>query len=136
MDKTRMSHTVIKVWNLEESRQFYRKLCGFMGLKLIRSSKSSFAYYNENFSIWVSKATKKAHFSRGNSGYDHVAFSASSRKQVDELQKMLKKEKARILYPAEEHSEFAPGYYSISFFDPDGTIMEFLYLPDGKNSYG
>ena len=34
-----------------------------------------------------------------------------------------------------EVKEFAPGYYAVSFMDPDGTIWEFLHLPKGKG-YG
>jgi catechol 2,3-dioxygenase-like lactoylglutathione lyase family enzyme len=136
MKKATITHVSIKVRDIEKSRRFYAKLCEALGMKEVRSSESGFAYANDEFSIWVGKAKDATKHSRGIVGYDHVAFSASSRKQVDDLQKMLKKEKFRILYPAEEHPEFAPGYYSVSFFDPDGTIMELLHLHKGKGAYG
>jgi catechol 2,3-dioxygenase-like lactoylglutathione lyase family enzyme len=136
MKKATMTHVVIKVRDIEKSRRFYAKLCAVLGLKEVRSSESGFAYANGAFSVWVGKAKDVTRHRRGIVGYDHVAFSAPSRKQVDDLQKMLRSEKFRILYPAEKHPEFAPGYYSISFYDPDGTIMELLYLPKGKDSYG
>ena len=136
MRKATITHISIKVRDIEKSRRFYRKLCAALGMKEVRSSENGFAYANGAFSIWVSKAKDTTKHSRGIVGYDHVAFGASSRKQIDDLQKMLRREKFRILYPAEEHPEFAPGYYSLSFFDPDGTIMEILHLPKGKNSYG
>ncbi len=136
MKNATITHIVIKVRDIAKSRPFYQKLCAILGLKEVRSSKQGFAYANGAFSIWVSKAKDATKHSRSAIGYDHVAFSASSRKQVDDLQKMLRYEKFRILYPAKEHPEYAPGYYSVSFFDPDGTILELLHLPKGKNSYG
>ncbi len=136
MAKATITHVVVKVRDLEAARPFYRSLCRIIGLKEVSSSKRGFAYANGKFSIWVGEARDKARHARGIVGYDHIAFSASSRKQVDDLQKMLNREKFRTLYPAGEHPEFAPGYYSVSFLDPDGIIMELLYLPKGKNSYG
>jgi catechol 2,3-dioxygenase-like lactoylglutathione lyase family enzyme len=136
MKKSTISHVVIKVRDPGKSKPFYQSLCGMIGMKEVYSSKRGFAYANGAFSIWVSKARYETKHPRGTIGYDHIAFSASSRKQVYDLQKMLTKGRFRILYPAEEHPEFAPGYYSVSFFDPDGNIMEFLYLPKGRGSYG
>ena len=60
-------------------------------------------------------------------GYNHIAFTAESRKQIIELQNILQKNNYKILYRAGAHPEFAPTYYSISFFDPDGTVIELVH---------
>jgi catechol 2,3-dioxygenase-like lactoylglutathione lyase family enzyme len=110
MKKATITHISIKVRDIEKSRRFYQKLCTSLSMKEVRSSERGFAYANSAFSIWVGKAKDTTKHSRGIVGYDHIAFSASSRKQVDDLQRMLRSEKFKILYPAEEHPEFAPPY--------------------------
>ena len=42
---------------------------------------------------------------------------------------------AKIVHPAEEGSQFAPGYYSVLFEDPDGIRIEVNYVP-GKGHFG
>lgn len=135
MPKPAVSHIVVHVSDVARAHEFYVALFRFLKLKQIYSEKTSFAYYNSSLSVWVSRASKPGKFSRGKAGYDHIALRASSRKQVDELERMLKRERVKILYPAKEYKEFMPGYYAVSFMDPDGTIWEFLHLPKGKG-YG
>ena len=43
--------------------------------------------------------------------------------------------KARIIHPPEESKQFAPGYYSVLFEDPDGIRVEFNHVP-GKGHLG
>ena len=133
-----ISHVVIHSSNIKASKLFYGKLCKFLGLKEILSDKTHVAYANESFSLWITqRPIKKGKPVRGSiAGYDHMAFSATSKNQVDALQMLLDKERFRVLYPAEVHPEYSPGYYSVSFFDPDDTILEFVYLPKSKNTYG
>jgi len=39
------------------------------------------------------------------------------------------------VHPPEDGSEFAPGYYSVLFEDPDGIRVEVNYVP-GKGHFG
>ena len=39
------------------------------------------------------------------------------------------------MHPPEDGSEFAPGYYSVLFEDPDGIRVEVNYVP-GKGHFG
>lgn len=136
MEKLTISHVSIKVSSMEKSAPFYDKLCYTLGLKQIRRTESSLAYGNDSFSIWLHQVPKKSEDALEKTGYHHVAFRTQSKELVDELQSMLKKENFKILYPAAERLEFAPGWYSIAFPDPDGTILELLYLPESKTAYG
>lgn len=98
----------------------------------MKSDRSTAGYTNGKMTFWFHKCapnSARQKFKRGKPGYDHIAFGAESRKQVDELQKLLRKNRFRILYPAAAHPEFTPDYYSISFKDPDGTIIELVHPP-------
>ncbi|MDE1869061.1 MAG: VOC family protein [Candidatus Micrarchaeota archaeon] len=135
MPGSRISHVVINVSSVGRSRGFYAILARSLGLRRIRNSKDSIAYANGFFSLWVSEPMKRKRRQWGY-GYDHIAFSASSRRQVDELEKRLRRAGYTIHWQAKEHPEYAKGYYSMTFRDPDGVLMELLYLPRTKGSFG
>ena len=40
-----------------------------------------------------------------------------------------------MIHPAETGSQFAPGYYSVLFEDPDGLRIEVNYVP-GRGHFG
>ena len=127
-----ISHVVVRSTDIKRSEKFYDTVLRFLGFEKIGSDESYAAYNHGKFSFWVLKCGsrfKKDRFARMRVGYDHVALSAKSRGQVDKMQSLLKREGFKILYPAQEHLEFAPGYYSVSFYDPDGIIIELVYLP-------
>lgn len=129
------SHVTVNVSNVARSSRFYGVLFDFLGFERIYSGKSGFAYWDGSFSIWFKKGRLAKGFVRGRCGFDHMALRASSRRQVDDLQRLLKHNGARILHPANEYPEYVKGYYAVSFFDPDGIIWELLYLPKKKGAY-
>jgi len=130
---TAISHVVVYVSDIKKAREFYDKLMSFLGLPLIEAGDWHVGYGNDKTGFWLRNGEKAVKGKREVVGYDHVAFRAESRNEVDALQKLLEKEKFKILYSAEEHPEFVPGYYSVSFLDPDGTILEFVYIPGHGN---
>jgi glyoxylase I family protein len=130
--KTMVAHVVVSVGDIKKSRAFYDKVLGFLGFKLIASGRSLAGYGNGQMTFWlhaVPKTFAKQCFKRNRPGYDHVALGAESRAQIDRMQCLLKKERFSILYPAAKHPEFTPDYYSVSFKDPDGTIIELVHPP-------
>jgi len=132
--KISISHACIYVSSIKKAREFYDKIMKFLGFKIIDESKSHIGYGNDRAGIWLWQAKNKLRDKvRSRPSYDHIALRTDSRHDIDELQKLLKKNGFKILYPAEEHPELAPGYYSVSFFDPDGTTIELLYLPGPGN---
>jgi catechol 2,3-dioxygenase-like lactoylglutathione lyase family enzyme len=124
----RITHVVINASDIEKSMKFYNKIFSFLGLKKIPNAS---AYWNRTFSFWLHKRAK-GRYAMEEIGYHHIAISANSKKQVDDMQRLLDKNKFKTLYRAEEHPEYVPGYYSVSFKDPDGIVLELLYLPKGK----
>ena len=75
-------------------------------------------------------------FDQDRAGLHHVCFRARSREDVDAVHRFLVDEvAARIVHPPEDGSQFAPGYYSVLFEDPDGIRVEVNHVP-GQGHFG
>ena len=61
-------------------------------------------------------------------GVHHIAFSATSREQVDERAEWLRAHGHEIESGPEQY-DYAPGYYAVFFYDPDGIKLEIVYRP-------
>jgi predicted lactoylglutathione lyase len=57
-------------------------------------------------------------------GFHHYAFRLGSKKEVDQLQALLRRMGAKIVDPA---GEYYPNYYGVYFEDPDGRELEGLW---------
>ncbi|MDH3642906.1 MAG: VOC family protein, partial [Gammaproteobacteria bacterium] len=69
-------------------------------------------------------------------GLHHFCFRARKREDVDAIYEFVAAEAdARIVHAPEDGSQFAPGYYSVLFEDPDGIRVEVNYVP-GKGHFG
>ncbi len=66
-------------------------------------------------------------------GLHHYCFRARSRGDIDELYVFLKELGATMVRTPEE-GPWAPGYYSLSFLDPDGIRLEVNHVP-GKGVF-
>lgn len=61
----------------------------------------------------------------------HLAFTASSREEVDRLHEELEAIGATIVTPPKEYPEYVPpGYYAVFFKDPDGIKYEIVHTPE------
>jgi catechol 2,3-dioxygenase-like lactoylglutathione lyase family enzyme len=61
-------------------------------------------------------------------GFNHMAFYAEDRSDIDAMYKLLKEIGAQVLDPPAEYP-YAPGYFAVYFADPDGLKFEFAYVP-------
>ena len=61
-------------------------------------------------------------------GLDHLCFRARSREDVDRVYEFLREIGADIVRAPEE-GWWAPGYYSLSFRDPEGIRPELIHVP-------
>lgn len=61
-------------------------------------------------------------------GLDHLCFRARSREDVDELYPFVEEIGAELVR-APEQGPWAPGYYSVSFRDPEGIRLEVNHVP-------
>jgi catechol 2,3-dioxygenase-like lactoylglutathione lyase family enzyme len=68
-------------------------------------------------------------------GLHHFCVRARSREDVDAIAEHAASLGARMIHAPEDGDQFAPGYYSVLFEDPDGIRVEVNYVP-GKGHLG
>ena len=61
-------------------------------------------------------------------GVHHIAFGAGSRAVIDERAAWLRDNGHTIESGPEEYG-YAPGYYAVFFYDPDGIKLEIVHRP-------
>ena len=128
-------HVIITVNDLERSRRFYGALMpriGYAG-KWEAAGARVVGFFGEGGSFWVKQADARYaadRFSKDRVGLCEVAFRAESRAQVDALAADVEGWGGSILDPPTEYPNYAPGYYSVFFSDPDGIKLELVHLPE------
>lgn len=73
-------------------------------------------------------------FEQNRVGLHHLCFRARERADIDELHAFLVSLDANIIRAPRE-DQWAPGYYSLLFEDPDGIRLELNHVP-GKGLLG
>ena len=134
-----INHISLTVGNLERSAAFYDRVFEFIGVKGVEVPESTQQAMKTRLKAWVgpgysiSIRPSKGEFAhrlhdRSAPGFNHLAFSAEDRADVDKMLDLLNEIGARVLDPPAEYP-YAPGYYAIYFTDPDGLKFEFAYVP-------
>jgi catechol 2,3-dioxygenase-like lactoylglutathione lyase family enzyme len=73
------------------------------------------------------------HYDQGRPGVHHLCFRARSREDVDTVYQFVQELGAHIVHSPQDDNQWAPGYYSILFEDPDGTRLEVNHVPGKGN---
>jgi catechol 2,3-dioxygenase-like lactoylglutathione lyase family enzyme len=145
MEINGVAHTFITAGDFERSRAFYRQLLPFMGLTCV--ADTPMVYYcvggRTGFGIEAPPAGRAGgRFDQGAVGLHHICFRARSNADVDEAHAFLVGIGATIVHGPQQ-DQYAPGYYSILFEDPDGVRLEINHVPgqgllskDGPNTVG
>jgi catechol 2,3-dioxygenase-like lactoylglutathione lyase family enzyme len=132
-----IAHIILRVSRFEECVAFYDELMPRLGLQPVLRV-DGFVYYvggRTALGIRQPEAEHVAHTHRELApGIDHLCFRARSREDVDELYPFLQRLGAEIVRAPEE-GPWAPGYYSLSFRDPEGIRLEVNHVP-GKGLLG
>jgi glyoxylase I family protein len=128
-----INHIALTVTDLSASRNFYQPILSFLGY----TSLNSFP----GFDLWNSPSTgatltfwqaKPDFIDRKHFDYapdlHHLAFTATSRQQVDDFYQLLLKLNAEIVDSPAEY-DYTPGYYAVFFRDPDNIRLELVYIP-------
>ena len=58
-----------------------------------------------------------------------ISFSVGRREDVDAIASAMSAAGVTPLFPAREYPEFAPGFYAVTFCDPDNNVIEFGHAP-------
>ncbi|HUA33399.1 MAG TPA: VOC family protein [Candidatus Binataceae bacterium] len=119
----------------EEAKKFYSWLMLQIGysrsFEYPQGGKRGIGFYNDAGSFWVQEAEAPFHrdsFHRHRVGLCEIAFLAESRAQIDSLASEIASHGGTVTDPPREY-DYAPGYYSVFFTDPDGLKLELVHLP-------
>ena len=126
---------VLSVGDFARSKDFYRKVLGFLGFKLKHDYPDFAGWSNGKTLFWIAEADAegKRHKQRkGDVGFHHYAFELASRKDIDDLGAFLDKHGMTVVDPPGEYNG-DKNYYAVFFTDPDGMKLEgMVYKPRPK----
>lgn len=134
-----IAHIQLTVNDPERCLPFWEKLCHFLQMKTLIKGAGVVYCIGSRTGILVRAAPAEkqgGRFDQERAGLHHFCFRARSREDVDAIHRFVAGElHARIVHPPEESPQFAPGYYSLLFEDPDGIRVEVNFIP-GKGHLG
>ena len=139
MARGSISHIALTVSDLERSAAFYNKVFEFIGFKRVEVPEATQQAMRTRLNAWfgpgysISIRQSKGEFAprlhdRSAPGFNHMAFSAADRSDVEKLYELLKQMGATVLDAPAEYP-YSPGYFAVYFADPDGLKLEFAYAP-------
>jgi len=127
-------HVDLVVSSIERSLPFYRELLGplgWHGISEVEGERGETIWHLLGYGtqIGLRQAQSPAgEYERYSPGLHHLAFEAASRGAVDERADWLRATGAVIESEPQEYT-YAPGYYAVFFFDPDGMKLEIVHVP-------
>jgi glyoxylase I family protein len=138
MARGSISHIALTVSDLERSTAFYNKVFDIIGFKSVEVPESTQQAMKTRLKAWVgpgysiSIRPSKGEFARrlhdrNAPGFNHLAFTAENRSEVEKLYEFLKQIGATILDAPTEYP-YSPGYFAVYFADPDGLKFEFAHV--------
>ena len=134
-----IAHIQLTVSDRDRCLPFWEKLCLFLEMKTLVKGEEVLYCIGSRTGILVRGAPPDKcdrPFDQDRPGLHHLCFRARQREDVDAVHRFLVDElDVRVVHPPEDHSQFAPGYYSVLFEDPDGIRVEVNHVP-GRGHLG
>jgi catechol 2,3-dioxygenase-like lactoylglutathione lyase family enzyme len=131
-----IAHIILRVNRFEDCVAFYDALMPRIGLEAVFRSDGYVYYVGGRTALGIRRPevdlVGHAHEELA-PGIDHLCCRARSRGDVDELYPFIQQLGAEVVRAPEE-GPWAPGYYSLSFRDPEGIRLEVNYVP-GKGIF-
>ena len=131
MEVNGVAHIQLSVSDVERSTVFYEPFLHFLDMKTLIKSPDFFYCIGSRTGIAISRADPEfagGRFQQRNIGLHHLCLRARAREDVDEIFDFVQKLGAAVVHEPRE-DDFAPGYYSVLFEDPDGIRIEVNYVP-------
>ena len=134
MIQATVGHVGIEVSKLSKSKGFYTALFEGLGFKVIMDTEDGIGFTNQSFQVWITELPQPRVERKAPTGEefvvaDHLAIRVEDRKAVDDIDRVMRKKKFEPLFQCEEHPQFEPGYYAVSFCDPDNYVIEIYTRP-------
>jgi len=137
-----IDHLDLVVRSLERSLTFYARLLqplGYVHQGEIAGERGERVVYLSRHggggSLSVRERQSEAHgtpYDRYAVGIHHIAFSASSRANVDNVAAWARDHDVEIESGPQEY-DYTPGYYAVFLHDPDGIKLEVVHRPGERD---
>ena len=135
MRSTGVHHVDLVVSSILRSLPFYRQLLeplGWHRVGEVEGERGETIWYitgpGSSIGLRQAQTPSAGAYDRYRVGLHHLAFEAPSRYAVDERADWLRSRGVKIESGPEEYS-YAPGYYAVFFYDPDGIKLEIVHVP-------
>lgn len=126
-----IAHIQLSVRSMERSVPFYRKLLPSLEMAILVDRPDFFYCIGGRTGVAIApidpEFAAQPHHQR-RAGLHHFCFRARSRADVDAIHQTALELQAKIIRAPQE-SDWAPGYYSVLFEDPDGIRIEANFVP-------
>ena len=126
-----IAHIQLTVTDMARSKPFYETLLHSMNMVTLLDGPDYFYCIGGKTGIAISPVTEEfqdSNFHQRHPGLHHLCFRAKSREDVEAIYNTALELGATIVREPEE-AEWAPGYYSTLFEDPDGIRIEANFVP-------
>ena len=137
MEVNGIAHIFLTASNFERSREFYRELLPFLGLKPVIDTETTYYCVGGRTAVGISAPSAEhdgAAFEQKRVGLHHLCFRARERADVDELHGFLMIAR-RQDHPRAARGSVGAGILLDLFEDPDGIRLELNHVP-GKGLSG
>jgi catechol 2,3-dioxygenase-like lactoylglutathione lyase family enzyme len=130
--KAMLKHLQLNVSDFARSSSFYKDLLGYFGYKVISEGGDYLGLHGEGVDFWimaVDPAHTSAPFHRKHAGLNHLAFSVTSKEDVDRFHtEFLTAKNIPTLYETPKaFPEYTPDYYAVFFEDPGRLKLEVTF---------
>jgi catechol 2,3-dioxygenase-like lactoylglutathione lyase family enzyme len=134
-----IAHIQLNVNDPDRCIPFWEKFCHFLEMKTLIKGEGIVYCIGSRTGVLVRGAPegkRDTPFDQDRAGLHHICFRAREHDDIDGIYRFLVDElDATIVHPPEDGSNFAPGYYSVLFEDPDGIRVEVNHVP-GRGHLG
>ena len=133
-----IAHIQMTITDAARGIPFWEKLLHFLKMRTLIKNDTTLYCIGSRTGILVREAPadkRDIAFDQDTCGLHHICFRARSNEDVDAIHGFVVDElHAKMVHGPEDGSQFAPGYYSILFEDPDGIRIEVNHVP-GKGHF-
>jgi catechol 2,3-dioxygenase-like lactoylglutathione lyase family enzyme len=126
-----IAHLQLTVTDMARSRPFYKTLLHSLEMVTLRDTDTYFYCIGGRTGVAIAPATPELGgdaFDQRRAGLHHLCFRARSREDVDAIYQTALGLNAKIIRAPQE-GNWAKGYYSVLFEDPDGIRIEANFVP-------
>jgi len=126
-----IAHIQLTVSDMQRSVPFYRTLLHSLEMVTIIDKPEYFYCVGGRTGVAIAPAArehKREPFDQRRLGLHHLCFRARSRADVEAIHQTALALGAKVIRPPRD-DDWAPGYYSVLFEDPDGIRIEANFVP-------